>query len=274
EQGSSTDEQGSSTDEQGSSDDGFPHKLFVPLVVRGTAVGVLAISRAAGGFAGEEVRIAMSMADYLSLALSNARLYSHMQQRAEIDQLTGVLTRRAFMESGEQVMDQAFHAGQPLCACILDIDHFKPINDTFGHSAGDQVLRTLGSVMRDSLRSTDMVGRFGGEEFCALLTDTELGDGFEVAERLRHAIESTAFAGINRQVTASIGIAYLAPGPGAGGGHEERADQGSEQPSRERPSRERLSIEQIIQRADIALYNAKESGRNRVVAYEEGMKGE
>ncbi len=228
----------------------MPHKLFVPLVVRGSAVGVLAISRAAGAFAGEEVRITMSMADYLSLALSNARLYSRMQQRAEIDQLSGVLTRRAFMESGEQVMDQAFHAGQPLCACILDIDHFKSINDTFGHTVGDQVIRTLGSVLRDSLRSTDMVGRFGGEEFCALLTDTELDAGLEVAERLRHAIESTAFAGINRQVTASIGIAYLTP------------------------SRERLSIEQIIQRADIALYNAKESGRNRVVAYEEGMTGE
>ena len=242
-------------------DDGLPHKLFVPLVVRGSAVGALVISRAREPFAGEEVRIVMSMADYLSLALSNARLYSHMQQRAEIDQLTGVLTRRAFMESGEQVMDQAFHAGQPLCACILDIDHFKPINDTFGHSTGDQVLRTLGAVMRDSLRSTDMIGRFGGEEFCALLTDTGLRDGYDVAERLRHAIESTPFAGIDREVTASIGIAYLTPG--------DDGRQGGDQ-----PSRERLSIEQIIQRADVALYNAKESGRNRVVAYEEGMAGE
>lgn len=244
------------------SDDGLPYKLFVPLVARGSAVGVLAISRSDVPFAGEEVRIAMSMADYLSLALSNARLYSHMQQRAEIDQLTGVLTRRAFMESGEQVMDQAFHAAKPLCAFILDIDHFKPINDTFGHPAGDQVLRTLGAVMRDSLRSTDMIGRFGGEEFCALLTDTEYRDGRDVAERLRRAIESTAFAGINRQVTASIGIAYLPPGGGSDAG--ETAEQ----------HRQRLSIEQIIQRADIALYNAKESGRNRVIAYEEGMRGE
>lgn len=267
ERGSSTDEQRSSTDERGAADaaddDGLPHKLYVPLVVRGSAVGVLVISRSRAGFAGEEVRIAMSMADYLSLALSNARLYSRMQQRAEIDQLSGVLTRRAFMESGEQVMDQAFHSAKPLCAIILDIDHFKSINDTFGHPAGDQVIRTLGSVMRDSLRSTDMVGRFGGEEFCALLTDTELGDGHDVAERLRAAIESTAFAGINRQVTASIGIAYLAPG-----------DEESGPPDGRQSNRERLSIEQIIQRADTALYNAKESGRNRVVAYEEGMTGE
>lgn len=237
-------------------DDEKRHKLFVPLVVRGSAVGVVAIARRSATFAGEEVRIAMSMADYLSLALSNARLYSRMQQRAEIDQLSGVLTRRAFMESGEQVMDQAFRAGKPLCCIILDLDHFKSINDTFGHPVGDQVIRTLGAVMRDSLRSTDMVGRFGGEEFCALLTETEIDHGHEVAERLRQAIERTSFAGINREVTASIGIASQGPVEGESG------------------LGERLSIEQIIKRADYALYNAKESGRNRVVVYQEGMGSE
>lgn len=240
--------------------------LYVPLVVRGVAVGVLVISRAGYAFAGEEVRIAMSMGDYLSLALSNARLYSRMQRRAEIDQLSGVLTRRAFMESAEQIVDQAFHARRPLCACILDVDHFKSINDTFGHPVGDQVIRRLGAAMRDSLRSNDMVGRIGGEEFCALLAETTIVEGFEVAERLRHAIESTAFAGINRQVTASIGIAAVGDARG------ERPQDESQ--DAETPSRERLTIEQIIQRADIALYNAKESGRNRVVAYEEGMEGE
>lgn len=234
-----------------------PYSLFVPLVVRGSTVGVLAISRASRCFEGEDARIAMSMGDYLALALSNARLYSRMQQRAEIDQLSGVLTRRAFMESGEQVMDQAFHQGSPLCALILDLDHFKAINDTFGHPVGDQVIRSLGAVMRESLRSTDMVGRFGGEEFCALLTETDLDSGFEVAERLRVAIEETDFAGISQQVTASIGIASLA----------NHTTDSNDEPVR-------LSIEQVIQRADIALYNAKSSGRNRVVAYKDGMSSE
>ena len=226
------------------------YKLYVPLVARGATVGVLALARASAGFAKEDVRIAMSMADYLSLALSNARLYSRMQQRAEIDQLSGVLTRRAFMESAEQVMDHAFHTGKPLCCLILDLDHFKSINDTYGHPVGDQVIRTLGAIMRDSLRSTDMVGRFGGEEFCALLIETGLEKGREVTERLRLAIAATDFPGVERAVTASIGIASL-----ANAADDETAP-------------ERLSIEQIIQRADVALYHAKETGRDRAVAYD------
>ncbi len=226
------------------------HKLFVPLVARGVTVGVLALARESTAFGPEDVRVAMTMADYLSLALSNARLYSRMQQRAEIDQLSGVLTRRAFMESGEQVMDHAFHSGKPLCCLILDLDHFKSINDTYGHSVGDQVIRTLGAIMRDSLRSTDMIGRFGGEEFCALLTETDPGEGHEVTERLRLAIAATDFSGVERAVTASIGIASLTNASNDG------------------TPAERLSIEQIIKRADVALYYAKENGRDRAVSYD------
>ncbi|MFP4114911.1 MAG: diguanylate cyclase [Spirochaetota bacterium] len=236
-----------------------PCTLFVPLVVRSGTVGVLAVSRRSGTFSGNEVRVSMSMADYLGLALSNARLYARMQQRAEIDQLTGVLTRRAFMETGEQVVDAAFHGEKPLCCIVLDLDHFKSINDTYGHPAGDQVLRRLGAVMRDSLRSTDVIGRFGGEEFCALLTETKKTEGLEVAERLRTEIEATSLAGVNRTVTASIGIACLrhvrAESQDGGGGSGD----------------ERLSIEQLIKRADDALYAAKSGGRNRVVQYEHGM---
>lgn len=230
----------------------LPFHLVVPLVVRGATVGILVVSRTDRLFEGEEVRITMSMADYLALALSNARLYARMQQRAEVDQLSGVLTRRAFLESAEQIMDSAFHTRKPLCCFILDLDHFKSINDTFGHPVGDQVIRMLGAVMRDSLRSTDLVGRFGGEEFCAILTETPLERGMEVAERLRIQIARTAFGGVNREVTASIGLASL----NQDGSHE------------------RLTIEQAIKYADVALYNAKANGRNRVIAYEPGMQEE
>jgi diguanylate cyclase (GGDEF)-like protein len=234
-------------------DSDLPYHLVVPLVVRGTTVGIVLISRSGPGYTGEEVRIAMSMADYLGLALSNARIYARMQQRAEIDQLSGVLTRRAFMESAEQITDTTFHDRKSLSCIMLDIDHFKSINDTFGHPVGDQVIRMLGSVLRDSLRSSDVVGRFGGEEFCALLTDTTEDHAAEVAERLRADIASTEFGGVNRPVTASIGITSLR--------HE--AD-----------DEERLTIEQLLKRADIALYNAKHTGRNRVIVYKRGMTEE
>ena len=230
-----------------------PYHLMVPLVVRGATVGIMVASRTGIEFTGEDVRIAMSMADYLALALSNARLFSRMQQRAEIDQLSGVLTRRAYMESAEQVIDQSFHSRHPVCCIILDIDHFKSINDTFGHPVGDQVLRMLGSVLRDSLRSTDLVGRYGGEEFCALLPQTDREKGLEVAERLRADISRTEFGGVNRPVTASIGLSHLV--------HTGKKEQ-------------RLSIEQMISRADIALFQAKSAGRNRVIGYEPGMTEE
>lgn len=221
--------------------------LFVPLVVRGGTVGILAISRSRREMAGEEIRVTMSMADYLALALSNARLYQRMQQRAEVDQLSGVLTRRAFLETAEQLVDESFHKREPVCCLILDVDHFKSINDTYGHPVGDQTIRTLGAIMRDSLRSTDLVGRFGGEEFCAVLSETPMERGRDVAERLRLAIEGAAFPGVDRTVTASIGI--------------------SEAANRAEPGDGRLTIEQLIKYADEALYHAKSTGRNRVVTH-------
>jgi diguanylate cyclase (GGDEF)-like protein/PAS domain S-box-containing protein len=226
-----------------SEEPGSPYLLFMPLVSRSTSVGVLALSRRDSSFSGEPVRIAMSMADYLALALSNARLYSRMQQRAEIDQLTGLLTRRAFLEEAEEIIDRSFHMGHHVACLMVDLDHFKRVNDDFGHAVGDQVLRTFGDIMVDTLRSSDIVGRYGGEEFCALLTDTTVDHGVEVADRLRAAVEKHGFDDVDRRVTVSVGISGIGVGS-----HEDR-----------------LTIEQLLKRADEALYNAKRRGRNRVV---------
>ena len=220
-----------------------PFLLFMPLVSRGNAVGVLALSRMEFSFSGEPVRIAMSMADYLALALANARLYSRMQQRAEIDQLTAVLTRRAFLEAAEEVVDRSFHMGHHITCLMIDLDHFKKVNDDFGHAVGDSVLREFGKIIEDTLRGSDIVGRYGGEEFCALLTDTAVDHGIEVADRLRASVEGHAFSGVSKKVTTSIGVSGIGVGS-----HEDR-----------------LTIEQLLKRADRALYNAKRSGRNRVV---------
>ncbi len=224
----------------------LPHLLLVPLIWRGSVSGVFVLARESHEFVGDEIRASMTMGDYISIALSNARLYQTMQMRAEIDHLSGVLTRQAFMELGEKEIDSSFHASRPVCCIMLDIDHFKSINDTYGHAVGDEVIRTLGSVLNESLRSTDIIGRFGGEEFCAVLTETRLEVGLEVAERVRRTIEETRFVGVDRTVTASIGIAGLA--------HDHRESHPL-----------RLTVEQLINCADAALYDAKESGRNKVV---------
>ena len=221
--------------------------LMVPLISRGSAVGLLFVFRTGGDFDPDAVRAVVSMADYLALALSNARLYSSMQERAEIDQLSGVLTRRAYLEIAERIVDESFHHGRPLCCLMVDIDHFKSINDTYGHLAGDQAIRSIGSILREQLRSTDRIGRYGGEEFSAILPDTELETGLAVAERLRAVIEATGFPGIDRKVTASIGVNEVPKAtPGTDGST-------------------RLTVEQIMKRADEALFDAKRRGRNRVV---------
>jgi diguanylate cyclase (GGDEF)-like protein len=209
-------------------------------------MGVLVMNRIGEPFEAPDAMAAMRMSEFLSIALSNARMYRIMRQRAEIDQLSGVLTRQAFMEAGEKSADSTFHAKKPVSCLMLDIDHFKSINDTYGHAVGDEVIRTLGAVISESLRSTDMVGRFGGEEFCAILTDTDLETGVEVAERLRKKVEATRFEGVKRPVTASIGVAGLT---------EEAAEE----------QRVRLTIEQMVTRADAGLYQAKEGGRNQVI---------
>ncbi|TFH04524.1 MAG: sensor domain-containing diguanylate cyclase [Spirochaetales bacterium] len=231
-------------------DDGDRHQLFMPLITRGNSVGVLILEREGKSFSGEPVRITMYMADYLALALSNARLYSRMQQRAEIDQLSGLLTRRAFMETGESIVDESFHSGRRLTCLLLDIDKFKSINDTYGHPTGDQVIRALGGMMRETLRGSDLIARYGGEEFCALLPETSVDHAVEVADRLRANVEKCEFTGVEGRITVSIGLAGI-----------------DHPPSGEPGTTDRLSIEQMLKRADRSLYQAKQTGRNKVVRF-------
>jgi diguanylate cyclase (GGDEF)-like protein len=134
---------------------------------------------------------------------------------------------------------------------IVDIDHFKRINDTYGHAAGDQVLQAVGKLLRDSCRVYDVPGRYGGEEFCILLPETQVGNTSTVAERIRGRLEATELqCGDGRAiVTASIGVAGLES-------HETA-----------------VSPSALIERADRALYSAKNLGRNRVELWAEAIAG-
>jgi two-component system cell cycle response regulator len=140
--------------------------------------------------------------------------------------------------------EQASSRGKPLALMILDIDYFKAINDTYGHDAGDDVLREFAVRIRKSIRGIDLACRFGGEEFVIVMPETDLHVAGMVAERLRHSIAGEPFAvnkGVKRiEVTISIGLATL--------------------------ERKGESINDVLKRADTALYRAKHDGRNRVVA--------
>jgi diguanylate cyclase (GGDEF)-like protein len=163
----------------------------------------------------------------------------HWRQQALVDPLTGVLNRRSFMELSGREDARARRGGRMLSVLMLDIDHFKKINDTYGHPAGDGVIKRLAETCAQALRPSDIVGRYGGEEFIISLPETEEKEAQLVAERLRRSIADNAVSTVRGpiRITVSIGLATSA---------------------------EDVPLADIIQRADTALYQAKTGGRNRV----------
>ncbi|HEU0189308.1 MAG TPA: diguanylate cyclase [Gallionella sp.] len=169
------------------------------------------------------------------------KLEDELKRQARIDLLTGLNNRRHFFELAEQELARAKRYGAPLQALMLDVDHFKLVNDTYGHHAGDLVLQKLSEVCVQTLRGIDILGRLGGEEFAILLPETKGEQALEVAERLRLAVAGAAVPleqGGSIHLTVSIGVASVAATD--------------------------ARIEDLLKRADTALYAAKNAGRNRV----------
>ncbi len=181
------------------------------------------------------------MADTVAQAspvLANLRSLAMAEQRAATDVLTGLANRRACQDSLKRMVAHAGRSLTPLSAVLLDLDHFKQINDVFGHGAGDDVLAAVGGVFTDAVRTSDFAGRYGGEEFVMLLPDTDSAGALLAAEKVRAAIEATTVERVDRAITASLGVAAF--------------------------PQDALDGESLIRMADRALYAAKGAGRNRV----------
>jgi diguanylate cyclase (GGDEF)-like protein len=184
------------------------------------------------------------------MAQANARLESAVAHRtrqlvwlANTDPLTGLKNRRAFMETAEAQILQCRRYPHPLAALLIDIDHFKSINDRYGHHVGDQAIRRVTDTITNTLRDSDIVGRFGGEEFAALMPHTDLAAALVAAERLRQAVAGMKIGlleGGPLSMTISIGLAMHEAG---------------------------VSLDTLLMRADMALYRAKSCSRNRVEVY-------
>jgi diguanylate cyclase (GGDEF)-like protein len=162
---------------------------------------------------------------------------------ASTDPLTGLLNRRGFEPQWQQGLAFAQRAGHPISALMVDIDHFKRVNDTYGHAAGDDVIRYLSRLLRERLRATDVVSRFGGEEFAAMLPDTDADSALHVAQVLVEAMAAQPLPVVGL-VTISVGVSTRLPGKAE---EEGAAD--------------------LLEQADAALYSAKRTGRNRAVAW-------
>jgi len=173
------------------------------------------------------------------------RVQSRQQllELARTDGLTGLNNRKHFFELAEREVTRAARYGNPLTVLMIDLDHFKRVNDTYGHDAGDAVLRHFSQLMSEAMRDADILGRYGGEEFIVLMPQTDASQGREAGERLRRLVEEspTPWSGGSIHHTASIGLAS---------------------------SRSVLALENLIKKADEAMYQAKHEGRNRVMAAE------
>ena len=218
------------------------HYLAVPLFSGSGAFRLLLVGRALKSVDKQQMDVAGAMARQVSVALDNAQLIKELENLATTDGLTRLYNRRHFMERAESEFERSRRYQRELSVLLLDADHFKNVNDTYGHEVGDRVLRVLANACRQCLRQLDVLGRYGGEEFVVLLPETPAALAFEAAERLRSQIQQLRIPthGDDVRITVSIGVAT--------------ATSATE------------SIAALINEADRALYEAKRSGRNHVVA--------
>lgn len=175
------------------------------------------------------------------LLMCTERSQQELERAAQLDYLTGIYNRRAIEDLARRAIAAARRHGMPMAMMIVDVDHFKRINDQFGHETGDRALMETVHRLRESLRSEDLVGRLGGEEFVALLPNTDAASALAAAERVRAAFADVPmrFDDQSVLVTISAGVALLAPGD--------------------------LQFSHLLRRADRAMYAAKNAGRNRVM---------
>jgi diguanylate cyclase (GGDEF)-like protein len=172
------------------------------------------------------------------LWLAMTQLQNELEQQSNTDVLTGLLNRRALQSAAAQAIAQAHRRNSPLSLLLLDLDHFKEINDRYGHEGGDAALCLTARCLTSNLRSADLIARIGGEEFVALLPETDEPEATLTAERIRCGIENLTPQRRDMTLSASFGVTRLLPGD--------------------------TTLEQLLSRADQALYQAKKSGRNRV----------
>jgi diguanylate cyclase (GGDEF)-like protein len=222
-----------------------PPRIATPIVLQKSVVGVLRVGGEGAQnvntqFSREDLRTLDVLSSFASLAMENSQLFHSVQQNALRDGLTGLLTHRAFEEHLENAFLEASRYNQSLSIILADIDHFKSINDTYGHQAGDAVLQGFAHIMDRNVRGVDIISRYGGEEFVILLLQTPHTNACAVANQMRLDLSEQGFetsAGVI-SVTSSFGVATF--------------------------PEDATSPQQLLRQADQRMYKAKKNGRNQV----------
>jgi len=216
--------------------------MAIPLIVKHDVIGQFLVGFSEeNALSPEIVEIIKEVSRMISIGIYQTRLYEKIEAMATIDELTGIYNRRQLIDLGERAVAQAQRYYQPLSVIVFDVDHFKQVNDTYGHPCGDQVLKAVVKRCQTIVRSMDILGRYGGDEFVIILPETSMGQANQVASRLRAEIFEIPFRLNEIPITLSIsvGISTL--------------------------TQETDTLTSLINQADEAMYQAKNSGRNQVV---------
>ena len=222
----------------------LPSLLVLPLMLHDRPLGTLILGARRRHAFGDSVRPTLEvLASHLAVSLSNARMVHKLETMATTDGLTGLLNKRAMLDAAHQKVAAAARFGRKLSVLITDIDFFKKVNDTYGHDVGDIVIKGLGDILTRQKRNTDVVARFGGEEFVILCEQTDEGGAMLLAERIREELKKTVFHSDKGtvNVTCSIGISTF--------------------------SEAGKDWDQLFKAADDALYVSKRTGRDRSTAW-------
>jgi diguanylate cyclase (GGDEF)-like protein len=217
--------------------------MVAPIIPKKQIKGIIAVGQKMNReqFTQSERELFSLLAHFISVAFSNSILYQQMEQISITDELTGLYNYRYFKEVLENELERAFRKNRSLSLVLFDVDNFKNYNDTLGHLAGDDALKGVAAILKLTARKTDIAVRYGGEEFCIILPEEGIESAYNFAERLRKAVESHAFEREEVQpggrLTVSLGVAS----------YPKDAD----------------SAQKLMEKADEALYIAKDSGRNR-----------
>lgn len=228
-----------------------PSFISYPIYLGDSGIGIMNFTDKQGGerFDKHDLEVLDSVAPQIAVALDRISLREKMGEFAQLsvtDPLTGLLNRRYLQERLGEEINRSDRSGEPLSFLMMDVDEFKSYNDRFGHPAGDEALRVVGSILRQNLRGADVAVRYGGEEFSVMLPATSIDEAEAIAQRIRMHVERTDFP--RRRVTLSVGAATLTP--------------------------ELANVDALISAADRALMRAKDMGRNNVQVYDPLLDGE
>jgi two-component system cell cycle response regulator len=227
---------------EGKPDRAYSH-AYIPLTAQKKVIGMLALFQYQSPAFVRDAQVILGLVqNQVTIVIDNARLYEAARQLAITDGLTKIYNHRFFQELFEKEYKRSDRYNTIFSLIMLDIDHFKKVNDTYGHLCGDEILKGLANLIKSCLRSMDIVARYGGEEFAVLLPETNGAEAYQTAERIRRSVEETTFMGTKAglKVTVSQGVAAY-------------------------PSMDVHDRQDLIAKADAALYEAKEKGRNRAI---------